>query len=164
MHWPIWRAKVTERSMEPALRPGDCLLIRRTRRIRPGQVVVARHPERPEMLLVKRAARQAGGGWWLESDNPGAGAVDSRRFGAVPGSLIEGRVLARYWRARSLPRTGRVSAPAHTRTAPPGGGAVLAFVLTQWWIPVSGSSCSPACRLTSSSISSRGSLVYIAQK
>jgi nickel-type superoxide dismutase maturation protease len=102
VHWPIWRAKVTERSMEPALRPGDCLLIRRTRRIRPGQVVIARHPERPEMLLVKRAARQADGGWWLESDNPEAGAVDSRRFGAVPGSLIEGRVLARYWRARSL--------------------------------------------------------------
>ena len=102
MHWPIWRAKVTERSMEPALRPGDCLLIRRTRRIRPGQVVVARHPDRPEMLLVKRAARRADGGWWLESDNPGAGAVDSRRFGAVPGSLIEGRVLVRYWRARSL--------------------------------------------------------------
>lgn len=102
MHWPIWRAKVTERSMEPALRPGDCLLIRRTRRIRPGQVVVARHPDRPEMLLVKRAARRADGGWWLESDNPGAGAVDSRRFGAVPGPLIEGRVLVRYWRARSL--------------------------------------------------------------
>ena len=73
MHWPIWRAKVTERSMEPALRPGDCLLIRRTRRIRPGQVVVARHPEQPEMLIVKRAARRADGGWWLESDNPAAG-------------------------------------------------------------------------------------------
>ena len=102
MHWPIWRAKVTERSMEPALLPGDCLLIRRTRRIRPGQVVIARHPDRPEMLLVKRAARRADGGWWLESDNPGAGAVDSRRFGAVPGPLIEGRVLVRYWRARSL--------------------------------------------------------------
>ena len=102
MHWPIWRAKVTERSMEPALLPGDCLLIRRTRRIRPGQVVVARHPDRPEMLLVKRAARRADGGWWLESDNPEAGAVDSRRFGAVPGPLIEGRVLVRYWRARSL--------------------------------------------------------------
>jgi nickel-type superoxide dismutase maturation protease len=102
VHWPIWRAKVTERSMEPALRPGDCLLIRRTRRIRPGQVVVARHPGRPEMLLVKRAARRTDGGWWLESDNPGAGAVDSRRFGAVPGPLIEGRVLVRYRRARSL--------------------------------------------------------------
>jgi nickel-type superoxide dismutase maturation protease len=86
--------------MEPALRPGDWLLVRRTRRIRPGQVVLARHPERPEMLIVKRAARRAVGGWWLESDNPEAGAVDSRRFGAVPGPLIVGRVLARYWRPR----------------------------------------------------------------
>ena len=100
MRWPIWRVKVAERSMEPAFRPGDWLLVRRTRRIRPGQVVLARHPERPELLLVKRAARRADGGWWLESDNPEAGAVDSRRFGAVPGPLIVGRVLGRYWRPR----------------------------------------------------------------
>ena len=111
MHWPIWRVKVAERSMEPALRPGDWLLVRRTRRIRPGQIVLARHPGRPELLLVKRAARRVDGGWWLESDNPGAGAVDSRRFGAVPGDLIEGRVLGRYRRARSLSRTARVSRP-----------------------------------------------------
>jgi nickel-type superoxide dismutase maturation protease len=100
VHWPILRVKVAERSMEPALRPGDWLLVRRTRRVRPGQVVLARHPEQPEMLIVKRAARRAGGGWWLESDNPAAGAVDSRRFGAVPVPLIEGRVMARYWRPR----------------------------------------------------------------
>jgi nickel-type superoxide dismutase maturation protease len=126
VHWPIWRAKVTERSMEPALRPGDCLLIRRTRRIRPGQIVVARHPERPELLIVKRAARRAGGGWWLESDNPAAGAVDSRRFGTVPGPLIEGQVLARYWRTRSLPPNGPGFTPPRTRERPRrGGGAVL---------------------------------------
>ena len=125
MHWPIGRVKVAERSMEPALRPGDWLLVRRTRRIRPGQVVLARHPGRPELLLVKRAARRVDGGWWLESDNPGAGAVDSRRFGAVPGDLIQGRVLARYRRARSLFRTEWVSRPGRTETTPPGkGGAV----------------------------------------
>ena len=100
MHWPICGIKVAERSMEPALKPGDWLLVRRTRRIRPGQIVLARHPERPEMLLVKRAVRRVDGGWWLASDNPGAGAVDSRRFGAVPGPLIEGRVLGRYRRPR----------------------------------------------------------------
>ena len=33
-------------------------------------------------------------------DNPAAGAVDSRAFGAVPGNLIEGRVLLRYWPLR----------------------------------------------------------------
>jgi nickel-type superoxide dismutase maturation protease len=100
VHWPIGRVKVAERSMEPALRPGDWLLVRRTRRIRPGQIVLARHPERPDMLLVKRVACRVYGGWWLASDNPGAGAVDSRRFGAVPGPLIVGRVLARYRRPR----------------------------------------------------------------
>ncbi|HJY65325.1 MAG TPA: nickel-type superoxide dismutase maturation protease [Streptosporangiaceae bacterium] len=95
---PLLRVKVAERSMEPALHPGDWLLVRRTRRVRPGQIVLARHPGRPDMLIVKRAARRVDGGWWLESDNPDAGAVDSRRFGAVPAALIEGRVLARYGR------------------------------------------------------------------
>ncbi|HUL26549.1 MAG TPA: nickel-type superoxide dismutase maturation protease [Streptosporangiaceae bacterium] len=106
MRWPIWRVAVAERSMQPALDPGDWLLVRRAirpghvLRLRPGQVVVARHPGRPDLLLVKRAARQEGGGWWLASDNPGAGAVDSRAFGPVPPSLIEGRVLLRYHRGR----------------------------------------------------------------
>ena len=98
MRWPLFRATVAERSMEPALRPGDWLLARRTTRIRAGQLVVARHPGRPGLLLVKRAARAVPGGWWLTSDNPAAGAVDSRRFGPVPAALIEGRVLLRYRR------------------------------------------------------------------
>ena len=106
MRWPLWRVAVAERSMEPALHPGDWLVVRRTMvpgrplRLRPGQVVVARHPGRPDLLIVKRAARQQDGGWWLASDNPAAGAVDSRAFGAVPGNLIEGRVLLRYWPLR----------------------------------------------------------------
>ncbi len=109
MRWPLWRVAVAERSMEPALRPGDWLLVRRTAaagrpvRVRPGQLVVARHPGRPTMLIIKRAARLEPGGWWLESDNPGAGAVDSRVFGPVPPHLIEGRVLLRYRRG---PRGG----------------------------------------------------------
>ena len=103
MRSPLWRVAVSERSMEPALRPGDWLIVRRSMRtgrpprIRPGRLVIARHPGRPDLLLVKRAVRRESRGWWLESDNPGAGAVDSRRFGAVPTELIEGRVLLRYW-------------------------------------------------------------------
>jgi nickel-type superoxide dismutase maturation protease len=106
MRWPLWRVAVAERSMEPALRPGDWLLVRRPVRagrpvrVRPGQIVVASHPRSLAMLLVKRAVRQLPGGWWLESDNPAAGAVDSRQFGPVPAGRIEGRVLLRYRRAR----------------------------------------------------------------
>jgi nickel-type superoxide dismutase maturation protease len=100
MRWPLLRVAVAERSMEPALRPGDWLLVWRGPRVRPGQIVMARHPDRPEMLLVKRAAWRQAEGWWLLSDNSGAPAVDSRQFGPVPPDLIEGRVLGRYWPVR----------------------------------------------------------------
>jgi hypothetical protein len=130
VRWPIWRVAVAERSMEPALMPGDWLLVwrgprsrradsggsagpgqaSRSRRtaswqhlvaVKPGQLVVARHPRDQELLLVKRAVRLESAGWWLTSDNSGVGEVDSRTFGPLPPELIEGRVLARYW---PLPR------------------------------------------------------------
>jgi hypothetical protein len=106
MRWPLWRVAVTERSMEPSVRPGDWLLtwrgLREGRppRLRPGQLVIAGLPSDPEFLLVKRAARLLPDGWWLESDNPDAGAVDSQSFGPVPPGLIHARVLLRY---RSAP-------------------------------------------------------------
>ncbi len=125
MHWPLTRVAVAERSMEPALRPGDWLLVRRTRRVRAGQIVLARHPSQPDLLIVKRVARQTPEGrWWLESDNPDAGAVDSRRFGPVPGSLIEGRVLARYWR----PRDKKPGDPALGRGHPACSGDLVVDV------------------------------------
>jgi nickel-type superoxide dismutase maturation protease len=99
--WPLLRVAVEERSMLPALRPGDWLLARRTRRVRPGQVVLAWHPQRPGFLLVKRVAwREADGAWWLASDNPAVGAVDSARFGPVPAEKIVAVVLLRYWPPR----------------------------------------------------------------
>lgn len=105
MRWPLWRVAVVDRSMQPALHPGDWLLVwRGTRpgravRVRPGQLVIARHPARPDLLLVKRAGRREPGGWWLAADSPAAGAADSRTFGVVADRLIEGRVLVRYRRA-----------------------------------------------------------------
>src|ERR1700693_1953493 len=101
MHWPLTRVAVAERSMEPALRPGDWLLVPRTRRGRAGQIVLGRPPRGPDLLIVKRVAHQVpDGGWWLESDNPDAGAVDSRRFGPGPAALRPGRGLLRCRRPR----------------------------------------------------------------
>lgn len=100
MRWPLWRVAVVEPSMVPTLYPGDWLLVWRRGRIRPGQIVVARHPGRPDVLLVKRAVRRQADGWWLESDNTAANPVDSRMFGPVPSEMIEGTVVRRYWRAR----------------------------------------------------------------
>ena len=101
--WPLLRAAVEERSMLPALHPGDWLLALRTTRIRPGQIVLAWHPQRPGFLLVKRVAWREEAGWWLASDNPGAGAVDSARFGPVPAEKIVAVVLVRYWPIRRRP-------------------------------------------------------------
>lgn len=51
---PIARFEVAEGSMEPALRPGDYLVTRRSGNIRRGDVVVFTHPHRPGFWLVKR--------------------------------------------------------------------------------------------------------------
>jgi hypothetical protein len=106
MRWPVSRIAVVDHSMEPALRPGDWLLVwhglraQRPPHVRPGQLVIASHPAEPAMLLVKRASQQVAGGWWLVADNPLAGAADSYSFGPVPIGLIHARVLLRYWPVR----------------------------------------------------------------
>ena len=92
------RVVVTGESMRPALRPGDWLLARKGARVRPGHIVVARHPADPGRLIVKRASHRDGAGWWLESDNQRApGRQDSWDFGPVRDDLIVARVLVRYW-------------------------------------------------------------------
>ena len=119
--WPVIRVAVAEESMLPALRPGDWLLAWRTGRVRPGQVVLAWHPQRPGFLLVKRVGVARGaGGWWLASDNPAAGAVDSARFGPVPAEKIVAVVLFRYWPsavARRCPESSRTEACSARRAS-----------------------------------------------
>ena len=80
-------------SMVPALRDGDCLLVRRGAPVRPGDLVVARFRERPDLLVVKRAVEARDGGWLLASDNP---------FAEGPSGVadVEARVLLRYWPVR----------------------------------------------------------------
>jgi type IV secretory pathway protease TraF len=60
----------------------------------PGDVVVARFAD--GTLTVKRAAGRRTTGWWLLSDNAGAG-VDSRHRGPVADEDVLGVVLARAW-------------------------------------------------------------------
>ena len=64
------------------------------------------------------------GGWWLVSDNPSAGAVDSNRFGPVREDLIVGRVLARYWPGKPPHARGARDVVPRTSSVPGGGGDV----------------------------------------
>jgi signal peptidase I len=108
--------KVEGVSMEPALRDGQEVLAKRTRRIATGDVVVVAAPD-PRLgwaeakkakapWWVKRVAAGPGeampgsggpvppGHYFLLSDNPAG--EDSRRHGPCPGNLIVGSVIRSF--------------------------------------------------------------------
>jgi nickel-type superoxide dismutase maturation protease len=94
------RFRVTKNSMLPRLKPGDEVLIDpgayREASPRPGDIVVARHPYRTDVHLIKRVASVVeDGSCILEGDNPSEG-TDSRIFGPVAPDLILGRVTSRF--------------------------------------------------------------------
>jgi nickel-type superoxide dismutase maturation protease len=94
------RVRVTGESMLPALRPGDEVLIDpgayRRVPVQPGDLVVARHPYRTDVQLVKRVGSVLDDGRCaLEGDNPSE-STDSRSFGAVAPERIVGRVTSRF--------------------------------------------------------------------
>ncbi|GHF51406.1 S26 family signal peptidase [Streptomyces mashuensis] len=101
-------AEVYNPSMVPTLNPGDRLVVRYGAGVRPGDVVVLRHPFRQDLLIVKRAAERRDGGWWVTGDNPLV-ENDSREFGTVPDDLV----VARAWlRLRPPPGAGQRSVGA----------------------------------------------------
>lgn len=92
--FPLGLMQVEGPSMVPTLTEGDLVVVRFGSRLRPGAVVLARHPLRQNLLVVKRAVERRADGWWLLSDNSGVES-DSRDYGAVPQELVLGRVLLR---------------------------------------------------------------------
>ena len=93
------RFRVAGASMAPTLAAGDHILVDlgayRSAAPRPGEVVLARHPYRTDVRMVKRVAAVAEDGRCaLAGDNPDESA-DSRSFGWVPRGLVLGRVVLR---------------------------------------------------------------------
>jgi nickel-type superoxide dismutase maturation protease len=96
--WPLMRVEVAGSSMEPTLTEGDwlvCRILGPDDSPAVGDIVVVRRPDRPELLLVKRAVRREADGWWVEGDN-GAASDDSRLFGVVPDDHVLAKAVARY--------------------------------------------------------------------
>ncbi|WP_241562460.1 nickel-type superoxide dismutase maturation protease [Streptomyces hoynatensis] len=96
-------AEVYNPSMLPTLRPGDHLLLGYGARVRPGDVLVVRHPFQHDLLIVKRAAARREGGWWVLGDNPRV-TNDSREFGVVPDGLVVARAMLRLRPPRRTPQ------------------------------------------------------------
>ena len=93
---PVRRFVVADTSMQPALRPGDRVLALAWVRPRAGDDVVVRDPDARGTFLLKRVDHFTGDGLVVvRGDNPYV-SRDSRHFGALPRSLIVGRVVYRY--------------------------------------------------------------------
>jgi phage repressor protein C with HTH and peptisase S24 domain len=98
---PVVLVRVSGPSMVPTLRDGDLLLVWRTARVRPGQVVLARFRSLPDRPVLKRTVRCTADGWWLASDNEAAGS-DSSVHGVadVLGRVVLGARRRRPWLIR----------------------------------------------------------------
>lgn len=100
----LWvrRFEVTGPSMEPALLPGDRLVVISLPRPlqpwpRPGEVVTVEDPTASGRILIKRvtAVDRRGGMVEVVGDHRDA-STDSRSFGPVPRSSVVGRAVYRY--------------------------------------------------------------------
>jgi nickel-type superoxide dismutase maturation protease len=76
-------------SMAPALKPGQLVIGRQTRELRPGDVVIVSHDG---LEKIKRIEKQQGDLIYLLGDNAPA-STDSRDFGWVQAKAIIAKVV-----------------------------------------------------------------------
>lgn len=84
--------------MAPALKSGDVVLIDPKAKGSVGDIVVAHHPYKKSIRLMKRVEMiDESGRYTLKGDNPES-STDSRTFGSVAASDITGKVVCKYSR------------------------------------------------------------------
>ncbi|MBE9159915.1 nickel-type superoxide dismutase maturation protease [Nodosilinea sp. LEGE 06152] len=93
------RFRIVGESMQPLLVAGTEVLIDplayRQGRPSPGDLVVAYHPHRPGLRLIKWVVYVEAQGCFLRGLNAAA-STDSREFGLVPWERIVGQVVCRF--------------------------------------------------------------------
>lgn len=106
-----WAARVAVEgdSMRPTLEPGDWLLAdpEAYADVAPkvGDLVLVPDPRALDRLLVKRVAEVHDGGRELfVTGDAQDESIDSRAFGSVSTSTVEGRPWFRYWPPRHIGR------------------------------------------------------------
>jgi len=83
-------------SMLPSLRSGDRVLIDPKASVQPGDVVLARHPYKSSVRILKRLTSiEPDGRLYLSGDNP-EDSTDSRTFGSISKLDVLGKVVARF--------------------------------------------------------------------
>lgn len=83
--------RVEGNSMSPTLKDGDVVLINPKAKAKVGDIVLANHPFKKSVKILKRIKEfNAGDDAVLTGDNPEE-STDSRTFGAVPVKYVLGR-------------------------------------------------------------------------
>ncbi len=89
------RHKIEGNSMSPVLEDGEEVIVKKTARVRIGDIVMARHPFKSSVKMAKRITGvDANGKFFLVGDNAEE-STDSRGFGPVPVKDILGKVVCR---------------------------------------------------------------------
>jgi len=87
--------RVSGDSMLPTLKEGDAVMILPTKSIAPGDVVLANHPYKSSVKILKRVSEiNDDGRYLLIGDNP-AESTDSRAFGSLSIEYIQGKAVCR---------------------------------------------------------------------
>lgn len=88
--------KVEGDSMLPAFKSGDIVMIDPQAKGSVGDIVVAKHPYKKSVRLMKRVQQiDENGRYILKGDNSGS-STDSRSFGSVTASDVAGKVVGKY--------------------------------------------------------------------
>ena len=85
----IFFRQVKGNSMKPTLRNGQIVFAHEVRKFKPGQVVIAFVQGKE---VIKRITRIKNGSVYLQGDNLNE-STDSREYGPIPDSKIEGVVF-----------------------------------------------------------------------
>ena len=87
--------RVEGNSMTPTLNDGEVVLVKHTRRVKVGDVVLAQHPYKQSVKVLKRIGEvNDQGRYILAGDNPEE-STDSRSFGSLKRQDILGKVVGR---------------------------------------------------------------------
>ena len=87
--------EVSGDSMLPTFKTGDCVLIDPTAEVAVGDIVLANHPYKKSVRMIKRITSiDSDTNYLLAGDNK-ADSTDSQAFGKIPAKDILGKVVAR---------------------------------------------------------------------
>ena len=85
---------VKEQSMEPLFQEGNFVLVNKMSYLffkpKVGHVVVIRHPQKPNLLLLKRIVKERNGMYFMKGDNASK-STDGRHFGWIGKEYIVGK-------------------------------------------------------------------------